>query len=144
MVGEGSAQDFYTPEEVAERLRLHVKTVRQFLRDGRLRGARVGKQYRIARADLQAFAGGAAHGPPTRRRRAEVMSTIRIDAIDPAAFSRITNTLMAALAGDAPEREPVRLESAYDEQRAQLTLTITGDVDTTARLLKLIHVLMED
>ena len=44
-------------EQVAERLGLHVKTVRNYVRDGRLKAVRIGKQYRIARADLEALTG---------------------------------------------------------------------------------------
>jgi len=140
-------QAFYTPEEVADRLRLHVKTVRQFLRDGRLRGTRVGKQYRISRRDLQDFAGGTggtAPDPMVRQRYAEASSVVHIDAIDSATANRVTNTLMAALAGDDPEREPVRLDSIYDEERARLKLIISGDVESTAGLLKIINTLLED
>jgi hypothetical protein len=37
-----------------------VKTVRNYVRDGRLKAVRIGKQYRIAREDLEAFMGGVA------------------------------------------------------------------------------------
>jgi excisionase family DNA binding protein len=45
-------------EQVAEILKLHVRTVRNYVRDGRLRATRIGKQYRIALSDLEAFTGG--------------------------------------------------------------------------------------
>ncbi|WP_410908004.1 helix-turn-helix domain-containing protein, partial [Priestia sp. SIMBA_032] len=50
---------YLSADEVADELGLHVRTVRTYIRDGRLRAARVGKQYRITRADLAAFAAGA-------------------------------------------------------------------------------------
>ncbi len=46
-----------TVREVAERLRVHPDTVRQWLRAGRLHGRAFGGRtgYRIAERDLQAF-----------------------------------------------------------------------------------------
>src|ERR1700735_1598499 len=44
-------------EQGAEVLKLHVRTVRSYVRDGRLKATRIGKQYRIALSDLEAFAG---------------------------------------------------------------------------------------
>jgi excisionase family DNA binding protein len=47
----------YLADEVAGLLNLHVKTIRRSVRDGRLKARRIGKEYRIARADLDDFAG---------------------------------------------------------------------------------------
>ena len=55
--------DMYSVEQVAELLGLHVRTVRGYIRDGRLRAVRIGKQYRIARADLDALTGRPAPAP---------------------------------------------------------------------------------
>jgi excisionase family DNA binding protein len=45
----------YTPEEVAERLNVSVATVHEFLRDGRLKGFKLTRQWRIERADVEEF-----------------------------------------------------------------------------------------
>lgn len=49
-----------TPEQVAERLQLSVYTVLEYLRKGhprgrKLRGVKLGKQWRVREVDLQAF-----------------------------------------------------------------------------------------
>lgn len=54
---------YYSVEQVAELLGLHVRTVRSYAREGRLRATRIGKQYRIAREDLEAFMGGSSAAP---------------------------------------------------------------------------------
>ena len=51
------AQDLYSIWEVADLLGLHVRTVRNYVRDGRLKAVRIGKQYRIAREDLEVLTG---------------------------------------------------------------------------------------
>jgi excisionase family DNA binding protein len=47
----------YSVEQVAERLGLHVRTVRSYVREGRLKAVRIGKQYRIAGEDLATMTG---------------------------------------------------------------------------------------
>jgi excisionase family DNA binding protein len=46
---------FYTPREVAERLKLRVQTVYDYIRKGRLPAVRLGNRCRIAESDLDAF-----------------------------------------------------------------------------------------
>lgn len=46
---------FFTPQEVAEKLRLNVNTVYEYIRMGKLRAARFGNRYRISEADMQQF-----------------------------------------------------------------------------------------
>ncbi len=45
----------YTPEEVAEKLKVTRRSVYEWLLKGRLRGLRAGDTWRIAEADLMAF-----------------------------------------------------------------------------------------
>ena len=44
-----------TPAQVADRLQIHERTVTRWLRDGYLRGFKLGKEWRIAPTDLRAF-----------------------------------------------------------------------------------------
>jgi len=46
---------FYTPQEVANILRLNVNTVYEYIRMGKLRAARFGNRYRITEDDIQRF-----------------------------------------------------------------------------------------
>src|SRR3979490_488896 len=93
-------QDLYSVEQVAEQLGLHVRTVRNYVRDGRLKAVRIGKQYRIAREHLEALTEHPAAAPrsesETPRRHVEVSSIVDIEAISFESASRVTNALMAA------------------------------------------------
>ena len=97
------SQLLYSVEQVAQRLGLHVKTVRGYVREGRLKAVRIGKQYRIAREDFEALTGQARGGadPDTvrRQRHVEASSIVEIDPIGPDDASRITNSLLAAAKG---------------------------------------------
>ena len=46
---------FLTLREVAEVLRLHPRTVREYVRRGELQGRIIGGRYRFRRCDLDAF-----------------------------------------------------------------------------------------
>ena len=48
-------EKMYTVEEVAEQLRVHVKTVRRWIASGELKAFDAGKGYRISESNLAAF-----------------------------------------------------------------------------------------
>ena len=50
-----SDEKLLTPAQLAERLQIHERTVTRWLRDGYLRGFKLGKEWRIAPADLESF-----------------------------------------------------------------------------------------
>ena len=133
---------FYAIDEVAQQLKLHVKTVRQYVRDGRLKATRIGKQYRVAAADLEAFTGSpglTADAPAPERRPPEVSSIVEIEAVDRDASMRVTNALMAA--ANSPRKRdgpPLRIETMYDETRRRLKVIVVGGIDANIYLLKLI------
>ena len=133
---------FYAIDEVAQHLKLHVKTVRQYVRDGRLKATRIGKQYRVAAADLEAFTGHPdlpGDAPPRGRRPPEASSIVEIEAVDRDASMRLTNALMAA--ANSPRKSdgpPLRIETLYDEARSRLKVIIVGGIDANIYLLKLV------
>lgn len=45
----------YTPEEVSNILKINIQTVRKYLRTGKLKGAKFGKQWRISEKQLEEF-----------------------------------------------------------------------------------------
>ncbi|MFF3003680.1 helix-turn-helix domain-containing protein [Kitasatospora sp. NPDC057940] len=134
---------YYSVEQVAELLGLHVRTVRGYIRDGRLAAARIGKQYRIARADLEAFTGAPAAPPAPAAgagaRRAEVSAVVRIENVDRAAADRLSTAVMAAIAGPREGGRPLHVESVHDEERETLRLVVLGDPADTAALLGIVH-----
>ena len=139
----------FSIEQVAERLGLHVKTVRNYVREGRLKAVRIGKQYRIAAPDLAAMTGRPVSTleplPVPRTRRAEVYSVVEVDAVSPELSARVTNMLLAAANGrDFTEDGPMRAQAIYDAPRARLKLILIGSIESTSALLRLIRALVED
>jgi len=56
--------DFLSVNEAAEKLRVQPRTVRDYIHAGRLRAARIGKQYRIRVEDLDILSRGGAEAVP--------------------------------------------------------------------------------
>jgi excisionase family DNA binding protein len=48
-------REVYTVRDVAQRLHLTTETVRDYLQEGKLKGFKVGKQWRVREQDLEAF-----------------------------------------------------------------------------------------
>jgi excisionase family DNA binding protein len=135
----------YSTEEVAEILGLHVRTVRGYVRDGRLPATRIGKQYRIAREELAAFtgarpgppAGGAGQGP-----RVEVSAVVQVAPLDPDAMTRLNTLITSAASGR--QDDPLHVQSVYDPQRESLKIIIVGTADDTAKVLTLVSALARE
>ncbi|NUR89303.1 MAG: helix-turn-helix domain-containing protein [Nonomuraea sp.] len=117
----------YTVEQVADLLGLHVKTVRGYVRDGRLNAVRIGRQYRVSPEDLAAFT-----GTPRPARHVEASTIVQIDGADRAEVDRLSSLLLGSARN-------IRVQLLYDENRASLKIVIIGGVPETARLLDLVE-----
>ena len=135
----------YTADQVAEVLNLHVKTIRRYVREGRLKGRRIGKEYRIARTDLDEFAGEtrAAEKPVARTRHVIVSTILDADVVSPEESHRITTMIMAALNSRKGEPDFPRVDTIYYEEQAKLRITITASPVLTCELLRMIDTLLE-
>lgn len=135
------SEDLYSVDQVADLLGLHVKTVRQYVREGRLKAVRIGKQYRVAGEDLAALTGRPAASfrpePVPRTRHAEVSSIVEIDAISPELANRLTVGLIGGAQG-------IRVESIYNRERGQLKIILVGDMEKNAAYFKVIAAILEN
>src|SRR5262245_26455318 len=139
-------KQLFTVDEVAGRLNLHVKTVRRFIREGRLPAKRIGKEYRITRAALDDFAGTATdpgNVPIQRSRQVLVSSIVDVDAISPTDGERVTTLIMAGLNARRGELDFPRVDSLYDADRGRLRITITANPTLTCDLVRTIAALTE-
>jgi excisionase family DNA binding protein len=139
--------ELYSIQQIAGRLGLHVRTVRGYVRSGKLKAVRIGKQYRVAHEDLEAMTGKPASsfglGAIGRQRHVEVSSIVEVDVIRPETASRLTNMLMAATNSRGPNDEPLRVETIYDEQRARLKVILVGSMESNSEFFKLIGLMLD-
>jgi excisionase family DNA binding protein len=134
----------YSVEEVAALLGLHVKTVRGYVRDGRLDAVRIGRQYRIGADALDAFAGRAVTAPPRRKAAVEVSSIVQIDDVDRALVDRVSTLVMSSAGSGGQDDGRLRVEMAYDEAKSRMKIIVLGGPESTAELLRLVGALLED
>ena len=133
----------YSIEDVAALLGLHVKTVRGYVRDGRLEAVRIGRQYRIGADALEAFTGRAVT-PPRRGPAVEVSSIVQIDDVDRALVDRVSTLVMSSAGSGAQDDGRLRVEMAYDEAKSRMKIIVLGGPDSTAELLRIVGALVGD
>ncbi|SFS55643.1 DNA binding domain-containing protein, excisionase family [Saccharopolyspora flava] len=120
----------YSVEQVAALLGLHVRTVRSYIRSGRLNAVRIGKQYRIAKSDLEQLTGRSTE-PTGTAGAVEVSSIVQLDGVDRAAADRLGSLVLAGVG--AP-----RVQTLYDEHRHRLKIIVIGELAETAEVMQLL------
>jgi|TARA_Y100000310_G_scaffold341446_1_gene440604 excisionase family DNA binding protein len=135
--------DFHTVDQIATLLGLHPKTVRGFIRDGRLPASKIGKQYRIASKDLDLFTGRSSSLPaeaePSRQSRTvRVSSVVDVEAIDAEEATRLTNSVMAVMNGKEPSYGQARADVIFYAEENRAKVILYGGSQFTSRMLELI------
>ncbi len=138
--------EYISVEEAARRLDLHVRTVRSYVRSGRLKAVRIGKQYRITPADLECFMGrpidSLTPAHVKRHRNIEVTNIVQVDAVNPDEEERMTGLLIGSAPGMILGHKPVRVQTVYDPERARLKIILVGDIDGTCELMRMIDIFL--
>ena len=134
--------ELYTVEAAAGRLKLHVKTLQRFIREGRLRATKVGRSYRILRSDLEALAGAPAIAD---RSAGEARATSIVDV--PGVNAELARRVQAWVDGAARSRAgrggPLRSDVIYEADRRHLKIVLVGSPTDTATMLHLLHAWLE-
>ncbi len=52
---KGGSDEFYRAEELADVLKLNIMTIYRYIKAGRLKAYKIGKEYRIDKTEFQAF-----------------------------------------------------------------------------------------
>jgi excisionase family DNA binding protein len=132
----------YSLEQVAERLGLQVRTVRGYVRSGRLKAMRIGKQYRVTRESLENLTGAPEEAVP-RHRQVEASSVIQVDAVSVETAGRVTAHLAGAAKAACDAGSALRVETIYDQERSQLKVIVIGSLLQAANVFRLLGVLLE-
>nr|WP_295891170.1 helix-turn-helix domain-containing protein [uncultured Devosia sp.] len=132
--------EFLTVEAASEALQLHAKTVLRFIREGKLRATKVGKQYRVLRSDLDAFAGAPARIVPSRARATCVVD---IEDVDQELLRRVSSTLAGARRDPETQGEALSVDIAHDPIRRTIKVIAIGAPGDLAMVLKLVDACLE-
>lgn len=133
------SEELLTVEAAAEALSLHPKTVLRHIREGRLRASKVGKQYRILRSDLSAFAGSPV---PADAPGARATAIVDIDDVDAVLLQRLSAILLGARQG-ADMSGRLSIDIAHDPIRRSVKVIVIGSAGDVAMVLKLADACVE-
>lgn len=139
----------YSVDQVAEMLGLQPRTIRTYVRSGRLRATRIGKQYRIAQEDLDRFTAGGdapASGTPAvapARMDVDVSASVRIDGIDARTADRIATAVLASVRSRGSGAGLLRVEVVHEPERSRVRFVVLGTPEETADVLRLIGALAD-
>jgi excisionase family DNA binding protein len=134
---------FYSLNQVADRLGLHVRTVRAYVRSGRLKAIRIGKQYRVAQEDLESITGETDARRSARRRRAEVSSVVKMAAVTENMMHRVTDHLRTAVKAAREDDSELRVETIYDQGHAELNVIVIGSLSAAAGVFGLLGAVLD-
>jgi excisionase family DNA binding protein len=133
------SEELLTVEAAAETLRLHAKTVLRHIREGRLRATKVGKQYRIHRSDLAAFAGSPVKADVVATRATAIVDIEDVDAV---LLQRLSAVLLGARQG-ADMSARLSIDIAHDPVRRSVKVIAIGSAGDVAMILKLADACLE-
>ncbi|MEW5825880.1 MAG: helix-turn-helix domain-containing protein [Candidatus Bipolaricaulota bacterium] len=141
----------YTVQQLAEILALHPKTVQRFLREGRIKATKIGREWRVHGDDLRDFAHGELSTPePTESvattrlaERIQVTAVIELDEGNSSEVSRISNSLIAVLNSKDPRFGAVRYDLVYHPEVRKARFVVHGTPLFLRTLLQLVDVLLE-
>ena len=136
------SEQLHTVQQAAERLKLHSKTVLRLIHEGRLRGVRIGKSYRIQDSDLRAFSGVAA-GAAASPLQARITCVAEVEQVTMEQASRIANVLSAALISSEARAQPLHMTTAYDPETSRMKAVLFADPADAAAWLRLLQVQLE-
>lgn len=144
---------YHSPDEVAEMLGLHVRTVRRHIREGRLEAVRIGNRYRIPAAQLTGPGRAADDATTTdalaadaltaNALTADVSTVVDLGPISPTDADRLTTLLGAAAASRGEDRTHLRVDVIHDPGRERVKVVVIGTVAHTQAVLGLIAAFQE-
>lgn len=150
-------EKFYTIEQVANILEMHHKTIRKFIKDGKLKANKVGKQWRVSQEDLNSFMDvksenenkGVEFRLNTSKNLASipkvnVSTVVDINNISNNEYSRLSNLLLALTNNPALISSGSTINLKYTENENRLRVMLWGDIKFIEEMLSSISLLIEN
>ncbi len=147
--------NIFTVDQIASLLDLHTKTVRRYIREGKLKANKVGGQWRVMRDDLERFVGSenifnieSANGRVLKesfgsmeneyKKVARVSTVIDYYVKNKEEAERISNSIIAVMNSKDPEYGNARFDFIYYEDQRKARFILWGGLRFIGNLLILI------
>ena len=144
-------KDYYTVDQVAAMLAMHPKTIQRYIREGKLRAAKVGKSWRITGHDLSVFTEGEKltweDGGSKTSREVPVSEKIKISAVmdvevrDMEEAMRISNMLNAVLNVKPPEYAASTMHVQFLGSERKIRIMLWGNARFMEFMIQTVTVL---
>ena len=142
---------FYSVEELTEILNLHPKTIQRFLREGRIKGRKIGRAWKVHHDELRSFAHAelAPEAAAVQEDWTGKDEPVRVSAVveiierDVEEASRISNSMVAMLNCKDPSWGPVRYDMMYDPAAHSARFVLYGSPSFIAAVMKLFDAIRE-
>lgn len=140
-------RDYYTVDQISNMLNIHPKTIQRYIREGKLRAAKIGKGWRVTGHDLSIFIENDRQEKPASGKRSErniiASSVIDINVDGKEDAIRIMNTLSASLNSKPPEYGRSSMQSQYIERENMVRITLWGGIRFMAIMMDTVTALTE-
>lgn len=140
------AKEYYTVEQISTMLGIHQKTIQRYIREGKLRAAKIGKGWRVSGHDLSVFVEGESEEAQADTHPmcgGTASSVIDIPVGGGKDASRIMNTLTAALNAKPRELGQSSMHSQYIELENMVRVTLWGGIRFMAVMMDTVAALAE-
>jgi excisionase family DNA binding protein len=133
----------YTVDEIAAILELHPRTVRRFIKEGKLTARKIGKQWRIPRSALDSLVEFDQTPPETNPPKRSAVA-IKVSAVVDIPVShqdeawRISSSVLAVTNGKGPEYGEVRYDYLFLEAEKTARFMFWGDARFIGNMLVLL------
>ncbi|WDV48202.1 helix-turn-helix domain-containing protein [Clostridiaceae bacterium M8S5] len=143
---------YYTVDQVSDMLDMHPKTIRKFVREGKLKANKVGKQWRITGHDLSVFIEGKKdvkdiNNQPTQEKvntkKVRVSTVVDIYVSNMEEGNNISNMLMAAMNNKDPKYGPSNMSVQFIQSENITRIMLSGSVLFIETMLQSISVLTD-
>lgn len=153
-------EKFYTIDQVANILEMHHKTIRKFIKDGKLKANKVGKQWRVSQEDLNNFMDVKSENEDKDNNGIEFMlnasknlvsipkvnvsTVVEINGISNNEYSRLSSLLLALTNNPASISSGSTINLKYTENENKLRVMLWGDIKFIEEMLSSISLLIEN
>lgn len=140
--------EYYTVDKIAEMLNMHPKTIQRYIREGKLKAAKVGKSWRISGHDLSIFAEGTDRkeemtwnqdaAQTASSDKINVSAVIDVNVSDREEAIQIANTMTAILNAKPPEYGKSTMTVQFLESESKVRMMLWGNalfMETMLRFL---------
>jgi excisionase family DNA binding protein len=151
----------FTVDQVAEMLDLHPKTIRRFIREGKLKARKVGGQWRIMEHDITLFMGddqvrsrgrdkipdiqdSTGKTPKNMPNKVQVSSIVDVFVENAEEASRISNTLLAVMNSKDPAYGNARCDHVFYKDEGKVRVILWGNPLFISELLRCLAVITEE